>query len=182
MNGVFRTRVGYTGGTTPSPTYRSIGDHTETLQVDFDPIVISYEDLLEIFWASHSPVRSAWATQYKAAIFVGSDAQRERAVASAERQKQKLGKKITTEILPLERFYIAEDYHQKYYLQMHRELNAAMTSIYPQIADFTKSTAVAKINGLMAGHGREQLEFILPLLGLDDDLQRKLAALVRLSA
>jgi hypothetical protein len=57
LSGVIRTRVGFSGGTTPSPTYRNIGNHTETLEIDFDPTIISYEEILDIFWKNHNPLR-----------------------------------------------------------------------------------------------------------------------------
>jgi methionine-S-sulfoxide reductase len=57
INGVVHTRVGYAGGTTPHPRYRDLGDHSETVQVDFDPAVITYAELLDVFWKSHNPSR-----------------------------------------------------------------------------------------------------------------------------
>ncbi|MDZ7761250.1 MAG: peptide-methionine (S)-S-oxide reductase [Desulfovermiculus sp.] len=64
-----RTRVGYSGGKKPNPTYHDLGDHTETLQVDYDPEAVSYPKLLEVFWESHSPEQSALSRQYMAAVF-----------------------------------------------------------------------------------------------------------------
>src|SRR4051812_14157562 len=62
--GVVRTRVGYTGGELPDPTYAKLGDHTETIQLDYDPARISYEELLQIFWTGHNPVKRVWGRQY----------------------------------------------------------------------------------------------------------------------
>jgi len=67
--GVVRTRVGYTGGSTKNPTYHSLGDHTETVQIDYDPTQISFEELLDVFWDSHRPTQRAWSRQYMAAVF-----------------------------------------------------------------------------------------------------------------
>ena len=61
--------MGYAGGKKSNPTYHDLGDHTETLQIDFDPDVITYDELLEIFWASHNPGRKSWSRQYMAAVF-----------------------------------------------------------------------------------------------------------------
>ena len=72
---MIRTRVGYTGGRKLNPTYYSLGDHTESFQVDYDPTQISYQQLLDIFWDSHNPTRGAWSRQYRAAIFVHNEAQ-----------------------------------------------------------------------------------------------------------
>ena len=61
--------MGYSGGETLYPTYRSMGDHSESIQIDYDPARISYEELLEIFWKNHNPTQRAWRRQYMSAIF-----------------------------------------------------------------------------------------------------------------
>lgn len=109
------TRVGYTGGTTADPTYRSMGDHTESIQLDYDPDVISYEELLAEFWAQHSPTRPSRSRQYASAIFYADEEQRRAAEESKRRMESRLGVTLHTDIVPLERFYLAEEYHQHYY-------------------------------------------------------------------
>jgi peptide-methionine (S)-S-oxide reductase len=79
---VLRTRVGYAGGEREAPTYRKMGDHTETVQVDFDPLRISYERMLEVFWESHDPAAGSWSRQYRNVIFFQNDRQREAAQRS----------------------------------------------------------------------------------------------------
>jgi peptide-methionine (S)-S-oxide reductase len=125
--GVFVTAVGYAGGTTPNPTYEEtcsgLTGHTEAVLVVFRPSVISYEDLLKIFWESHDPTQGMRqgndvGTQYRSAIFTTSEAQLRLARASAESygkalKAQGLGA-ITTEIAPAGPFFFAEDYHQQY--------------------------------------------------------------------
>lgn len=106
--------MGYAGGTTPDPTYRRMGDHSETVQVDYDPAVISYDELLGEFWASHRPTRPTTSRQYASIIFYGTDAEREAAEASKAALERSVGR-LYTEIVPLERFYLAEEYHQHYY-------------------------------------------------------------------
>jgi methionine-S-sulfoxide reductase len=106
--------VGYAGGTTPDPTYRTMGDHTETVQIDYDPSVISYDELLAEFWASHRPTRPAASRQYASIIFFGSETEREAAEASKRALESTVGR-LYTEIAPLTRFHLAEDYHQHYY-------------------------------------------------------------------
>ncbi len=161
-----RTRVGYCGGTTDHPTYRSIGDHAETIQIDFDPKVISYEQLLAIFWTTHNPCRQAWSRQYMSAIFYADEVQR----AAIERTRQKFvatPEQVQTEIVPLTKFWIAEDYHQKYRLRAERELVGELLAIYPDPKDFVASTAAARINGWLDGHGgAAQLERDIGRLGL----------------
>ena len=78
-----RTRVGYTGGTTADPTYRRLGDHTEAVEVEFDPRRLGYRDLVEVFWEEHDPGRKSFSRQYLTALFPRGDGQRRIAVESA---------------------------------------------------------------------------------------------------
>jgi peptide-methionine (S)-S-oxide reductase len=79
VDGVVRTRVGYAGGTDPDPSYYSLGDHTEVVQVEYDPDALAYEDLLEVFWANHDPFSSPYKRQYRGVALAHDDAQREAA-------------------------------------------------------------------------------------------------------
>lgn len=150
---MLRTRVGYTGGTKPEPTYYALGDHTETLEVDYDPRVIDYAKLLEIFWTSHSPVARRGNPQYKAAVFYRTPDERE----LAERRKAEIerarGVPVTTELLPAGRFYRAEDYHQKYYLRRHADLMRVLSDLHRTEEALTDSTLAARLNGLAGRHG-----------------------------
>jgi peptide-methionine (S)-S-oxide reductase len=111
---VIHTRVGYAGGTTVDPTYKTMGDHTETLQVDFDPSRISYGELLDVFWTSHRPTSPPLSRQYMSAILFHNEEQRRAAEESRDRMAKTFGN-VYTRIAPFERFYLAEEYHQKYY-------------------------------------------------------------------
>lgn len=163
---MLRTRVGYCGGTTKSPTYRSIGDHAETIQIDFDPTRISYERLLEYFWTTHNPCRSAWSRQYMSAVFYHDKAQLE-AIETTRRKFVKTPEQIKTEIAPLDTFWIAEDYHQKYRLRHERLLDDEMHAIYANERDYVDSTAVMRLNGYLDGHGtKAQLDREIDKLGL----------------
>ena len=152
LDGVIRTRVGYAGGTTENPTYHNLGDHTETIQIDYDPAQISYEELLETYWASHNPTGQPWSRQYISIIFYHDSDQRELAAESKQSEEDSLGREVYTEITPFSEFYLAEDYHQKYYLQREPEIMEELAAIYPNFADFLDSTAVARINGYVGGH------------------------------
>jgi peptide-methionine (S)-S-oxide reductase len=152
LDGVVRTRVGYAGGTTENPTYHNLGDHTETIQIDYDPTVISYEQLLEIYWDSHNPTSQPWSRQYMSIIFYHNSEQRELAMETKQHEEDSLGHQVYTEIIPFTEFYLAEDYHQKYYLQQKPELMEELSAIYPNFADIIDSTAVARINGYVGGH------------------------------
>lgn len=178
-----RTRVGYTGGGTRNPTYHDLGDHTETLELDFDPAVTSYERLLEAFWSSHDPTRPAWNRQYMAAVFYHSAEQERLALESTVRLAPRVRGQITTQILPAEAFYLAEDYHQKYYLQNARPLMVEFRRMYPHFPDVIRSTAATRVNGYLAGAGTpEELEADLPGFNLSATAEERLRTLVTAAA
>ena len=175
MAGVVRTRVGYAGGTAPSPTYRSLGDHTETIQVDYDPSVVTYDDLLDVFWHEHDARYAPHSRQYRSAVFYSTEEERAAAEASKARIEAAVGP-VTTAIEPLERFHLAEGYHQKYRLRGSRDLYAEFRAMYPDERDFVDSTAAARVNGWLDGYGTsEQVEASLPGLGLSERVGRALA-------
>ena len=149
-----RTRVGYAGGEKENPSYRSLGGHSETIQIDYDPAKISYQELLDVFWDSHNPVFHTGSRQYMSIVFYHNDEQKGLASDAKEREENLLGRNIITEIVPFSEFYLAEDYHQKYYLRQERDLMPEMSGIYPAAADFMSSTTVARINGYVGGYGR----------------------------
>jgi len=174
-----RTRVGYTGGTKKNPTYHSLGDHTETIQIDFDPEKISYGSLLGVFWASHDPTGRSWSRQYKAAIFYHDELQRNLAVATRDRLAAKLGAKIHTEILPYGGFFLAEPYHQKYRLRSARDIMAEFSAMYSLDEDFVNSTAAARVNGYLGGYGSpEVVKSVIGELGLSPGASKRLLDIV----
>ncbi len=122
--GVIDAVSGYSGGTTANPTYREVCSHTtghaEVVQVTFDPTIVTYEQLLEVFWAMHDPTQvdrqgPDVGDQYRSAIFTQSPEQEVTATASRARAQTMFKRPIATEIEPLTVFYPAEDYHQQYY-------------------------------------------------------------------
>jgi peptide-methionine (S)-S-oxide reductase len=128
--GVVGAEVGYSGGLTPNPTYQEVCSHTtghaEVCQVTFDSDQITYDQLLEVFWALHDPTQvdrqgPDIGDQYRSVIFTHSPEQQEAAEASRERVKGRLDRPIATEIRPLPVFYPAEDYHQDYYVKTGHE-------------------------------------------------------------
>jgi peptide-methionine (S)-S-oxide reductase len=125
--GVVSTQVGYAAGLTPNPTYREVCSgqtgHTEVVRVVFDPSVVSYEQLLRVFWENHDPTQGMRqgndvGTQYRSGVYAYDEAQRHAAEDSKKAYQAKLAQaglgSITTEILPAPEFYYAEDYHQQY--------------------------------------------------------------------
>lgn len=178
IEGVIRTRVGYAGGTTDSATYRNIGDHTETVQVDFNTKKISYSQLLDIFWNSHSCTRQSGTSQYRNAIFYHNEDQRQQALASKDAVEQITGKTVRTAIAPLKIFTLAEDYHQKYLLK-HSALKHLLDKYYTRQEDLVDSTAAARLNGY-AGHNgtKAQLSRELESLGVGEQGKKALKKLV----
>jgi peptide-methionine (S)-S-oxide reductase len=172
---VVRTRVGYAGGDSVNPSYYNIGDHSETVQIDYDPGVISYENLLAVFWMTHEPVYESYSRQYDSIILYYDEAQKRLALESKQREEARLGKKIYTEIRPFSRFYLAEDYHQKYYLRNVTQLFSEYKIIYPDINDLIGSTAAARVNGYLGGYGKlGDLENQLHGLGLSSSAEKSL--------
>ncbi len=126
VDGVLDAVVGYMGGTLDNPTYKDVctdrTGHAEVVQVEFDPSVVSYEELLEVFWKIHDPTQMNrqgpdFGTQYRSAIFYHSEEQKAKAAESKEKL-QSMGtykKPIVTEIAPVSTFYRAEEYHQRYF-------------------------------------------------------------------
>jgi len=132
-----------------APTYHDLGDHTESIQIDFDPSVITYEELLDVFWQSHDATRSAWSRQYASLILFHTPEQERLARASAAAQEGK----VATEIRPAGEFWRAEDYHQKYRLRHRKDLQAALLDLCGSDRAMVDSTAAARINGILAGYG-----------------------------
>jgi methionine-S-sulfoxide reductase len=149
--------VGYTGGQKENPTYYNLGDHTESVQVDYDPRQTSYEKLLEVFWATPNSCAQADSRQYMSAVFYHNDGQKKQALQTRDREAARRKMKIATAVLPIQTFYQAEDYHQKYLLRQHRDLLREFTAMYPEPAHLTASTAAARVNGYLGRHGSEAL-------------------------
>lgn len=126
LNGVLDVESGYAGGTVPNPTYDQVCSgktgHAEVCKITFDASVISYDELLEVFWKTHDPTTlnrqgNDVGTQYRSVVFTLSDTQK----TKAEYYKKRIGEEniyqnpVVTEILPLKEYYPAEPYHQDYY-------------------------------------------------------------------
>ncbi|PZP38824.1 MAG: peptide-methionine (S)-S-oxide reductase [Pseudomonas fluorescens] len=152
--GVLETTVGYTGGTKPNPTYEEVSTgksgHREAIQVTYDPHIVTYPRLLEIFWSNVDPLDAKGqfcdkGEQYKAGIYVEGDEERAAAQASAVTISKKLKQPVVTDILTRAPFYTAEEYHQDYYKK-----------------------SAARYAQYRAGCGRDQRLEQLKELGLED--------------
>lgn len=174
-----RTRVGYAGGTKPAPTYVDLGDHSETIQIDYDPTQITYQELLDVFWSSHSPTSRPWAKQYASIIFYHNEEQRRQAEVSLANKAARLGQPLFTEVAPLLEFYLAEAYHQKHSLQQVPELLQEFQGIYPDVQSLVQSTATMRVNSYLGGYGTlARLEEEIADLGLSLAAQNKLMEVV----
>lgn len=119
VRGVLATRVGYTGGKKSSGVaYRSMGDHTEACQVDFDPRIISYKQMLDYFWSMHNPYNSRSSRQYRSVLWYHDDNQKKIAQDSVAAMNKAtatgIHRKVATPLEKLGKFYLAEEYHQQY--------------------------------------------------------------------
>ena len=132
MKGVISTRVGYTGGHAKNPTYEEVCSgktgHAEAVEVVFDPLAVSYQELLDLFWSIHDPTQlnrqgPDYGTNYRSAIFYHTPAQKILAEESRKRiaESGRYGRRpVVTEIMPASPFYPAEEYHQQFYEKQGR--------------------------------------------------------------
>ena len=151
LPGVKKVVSGYAGGRTPNPTYHEICStdtgHAEVVQVEFDPEVVSFEQILEVFWACHDPTTpnrqgGDAGTQYRSIILTGSPEQSGLAGRSkAAVNGSKFGGKVVTEIVPLTRFFQAEAYHQGYFRNHSREPYCQVV-IQPKLLKLEKAGVV----------------------------------------
>jgi peptide methionine sulfoxide reductase MsrA len=155
--------VGYAGGTTPNPTYRDIGDHTEIIQIDYDPNVVSYQELLNLAKAQGDFDGMSFSRQYRSVVLYHNDQQRKTARMMGIKQLE-----------PFRNFTRAEDYHQKYYLQQS-PVAEDFFKRYPDAKSFTDSTAVTRANGIVGGYvNKSRLKRIVPELGVTQSHQKAL--------
>jgi peptide-methionine (S)-S-oxide reductase len=151
LRGVQRVESGYSGGTAADPTYKQVctgmTGHAEVVQVTFDPAVLSYREILEVFFATHDPTTlnrqgADVGTQYRSAIFYHSPEQR-RVAEELIAELNAAGiwdRPIVTQVVPFEKFYRAEDYHQGYYRD-NPEQGYCQVVINPKVAKFRKQFA-----------------------------------------
>ncbi len=124
IKGVAKVRSGYIGGARPNPTYEQVCSgatgHAEAVEIEFDPAIVSYDTLLDVFFATHDPLQlnrqgNDIGTQYRSGVFTLADAQKAAAQAAIARAAKLWDGKIVTEVTPAGPFYVAEDYHQDFF-------------------------------------------------------------------
>ncbi|MCL9815250.1 peptide-methionine (S)-S-oxide reductase MsrA [Natranaeroarchaeum aerophilus] len=151
IDGIVRTRVGYAGGTKPDPSYEVIGDHTEVVQIEYDPDTVSFSDLVKWAFTEHHPPTQAEKRQYQNIAFTETPTQRDqlrRFLDGSEWTEDQ----IETRLESLDAFTLAEDYHQKFQLRGTRWITDAFEEAGYDAAAVRESPAAAKLNAHVAGH------------------------------
>lgn len=145
------------------------------VRVEFDPTVVSYKQLLDVFWASHDPEYNPYIRQYRNAIFTLTEKQRQEAELSLNEMKEVARNTVFTVVEPAGNFYASEDYHQKYLLRKATGIFQELQAIYPDSQLLIASTAATRINGYLGCNGKvEVLEKELPQFGLSQQMQELL--------
>ncbi len=169
-----RTRVGYAGGTTADPTYTDLGDHAESIELEYDPELLDFDDLLALYWEGVSAASTS-CTQYAPIIFWHDEEQRAQAQASWEAQGEP-----ELSFMEAGTFHPAEDYHQKYILKRFEPVYQDFQRMYPEHEDIVRSTAAARCNGILAGKGTwEELGDELDSYGLGDEARALIESYLR---
>jgi len=157
--GVAKVESGYIGGDTVNPTYKQVcgGDtgHAEAIRIDFDPSIVSFDEILDIYFATHDPTQlnrqgNDIGTQYRSAIFPHSPAQEAAARAAIERAAREWSQPIVTTIEPLAHWYPAEDYHQEYWQGEGQRNPYCLATIPPKLRKLRKSFAARIRDGAEA--------------------------------
>jgi methionine-S-sulfoxide reductase len=178
---VLRTRVGYAGGQKEHPTYDDLGNHTEVISIDYDPAVLSYSDLLKIFWEAHRCDQLNRSRQYMNAVFYHSDEQKklaEESRAAAAKAQGVKAEEVETSIFPVGPFTYAEAYHQKYYLTRYPGIRGVLTRAYPEAKALADSAVATRLNAYLgSGMNRDWTLFVkeLPEYGLPAELEKALS-------
>lgn len=154
LKGIIRTRVGYAGGSTPAPTYKQMGDHTECLQIDYDPSQITFAEIARHFWNSHNSNRGNYKGRQYLSIFLFHDSYQEEVLEKIKQETQDTNAQlIGTEIVPLVNFTLAEEKHQKYYLKRYSSATQKLREHFLTEEAFTNATLVARLNSFVKGYG-----------------------------
>jgi peptide methionine sulfoxide reductase MsrA len=160
---VVRTRVGYSGGVAAKPTYRSMRDHTEAIQIDYNPAVLSYADMCAAALRQSAPSSKDRSVQYRSAIFPATADEHEMAVAVIAALAEQRGRAVFVDVELFKSFTLAEGYHQKFYLQQKRDVLSKLgfkrsgrggdDSGDADVLKLVHSPLAARANAFVAGKG-----------------------------
>jgi peptide-methionine (S)-S-oxide reductase len=146
LKGVKKVISGYAGGEVDNPTYKQVctgtTGHAEVIEIQYDPEIITYKDIIDLFWLAHDPTTlnrqgADEGTQYRSTIMYTSEEQKKIAEASMAEAAKEISGKIVTEIVPLKKFYPAEDYHQDYFAN-NPDAGYCRVVVGPKVAKFKK--------------------------------------------
>jgi len=158
------------------PSYHDISDHSESVQIEYDPKRLSYEQLISLFWDFHNPCYRS-SRQYRSAIFFHDSDQEQIAKKARDAKQIELKMTIRTDIEPATEFTCAEDYHQKYKLQARS--NIMKTLNISSYDDMINSPIACKMNGYLGGYGTvASLKKDIKLMNIPDGVASKVIAVV----
>ena len=166
---MIRTRVGYAGGEKKNPSYYSLGNHTEVISIDYDPTVLKYEDMLNLFWSAHRCDQAGHSRQYMNALFYHNDEQKKKAQASVVKAAKAQGVSldaVKTEILPVGEFTYAEAYHQKYYLTRYGDIRGFLSKTYADGKSLADSSVATRLNAYLGTGKKRDWDVFLKELGM----------------
>lgn len=171
IDGVFRTRVGYAGGSSINPSYTNLGLHTEVVEIDYDPEIISYSDLIDEFFDAHNETLRPYDQRVKSLVFYRDKDEFEIAKSKLEkiRVEAETGKSVYTELKEFSVFYIAEEKNQNRSLKTEISLYEEIKSKFGSEKKVLLSVLASKLNGVVYGYGSaEKAEEILSKSALSD--------------
>ncbi len=147
-----------------------MGDHTETVEIDFDPALVSFEQLLDVFWSHHRPRKDGYGgRQYMSLVLYRNEKQKNQATFVKNRIEERLKTEIETELKPFDQFFLAEEKHQKYYLKRYKQAYESVLQLFQSHDAFVKSTIAARLNGFVREFGTlGELNEEIQYWGLDD--------------
>jgi peptide-methionine (S)-S-oxide reductase len=151
IDGVVRTRVGYAGGTKANPSYEVLGDHTEVVQVEYDPEQVTFAELLDRAFELHDPSHQTQKRQYQNIVFTATERQKDQLEQYLESNGYDADT-LATRLESLSEFHVAERYHQKFNLRGKRWITDVFDAAGYDGADVRESPAAAKLNAHVAGH------------------------------
>lgn len=173
LSGVVRTSCGYAGGSEDNPTYRDIKDHTEVVRVEYDPNTIAYRDLVLHAMEFHSLESVNRKRQYDNIIFYNGQREKE-VLYDAIKSRGHEVENVETRLEPLESYYYAEDYHQKYKLRSRNSLKNQFVNLYDE-KGFRHSSLATKMNAFVSGELTES-EFSVPdEIDMEEDIFDRIA-------
>ncbi|KOR23908.1 peptide-methionine (S)-S-oxide reductase [Clostridium sp. L74] len=179
LDGVVKTYVGYTGGNTLLPTYNSMGDHLETLEIYYDSSKITFENLLMVFEKNHNYTVRPNLLQYNSAIFYNNESEKEVCLIWKRNKGDELNKEILTNISPIKKFYYAEFYHQKYYVQLEPVIMSNLRSMFSTGNDLISSPLCHKLNAYLGGYNTfKNLNKEIKDFNLSQDAKNRLLSIV----